>query len=602
MKKTILILLLLPCSLAWGKEYHVAPDGSDAAEGTLSSPLRTIGCAARKAMPGDTVTVHEGTYREWVDPACGGTGESDRILYRAAEGEKVELKGSEPVTDWKKGKNGVWTAVLPNSLFGDFNPFVETIEGDWFLDKGRIHHTAEVYLDDVSLYEVERREIVARTDTLIKSHRDPEGSPLMWYAEVDAEQTTIYARFGDADPRRSRVEVTVRPTCFYPSREGVDYLTLRGFHISQAATQWGAPTAEQVGMVATHWSKGWIIEDNVITNSRCSGITLGKEFSTGHNLWSQRGFDGATEYIEVIFAALRKGWNRRNIGSHIVRNNEIAFCEQTGICGSLGCAFSEVYGNHIHDIWVKNQFDGPEIGGIKFHGAVDAYVHHNRIHHCQKGIWLDWMGQGSRVSCNLLYDNFWMDIYYEVDHGPMVCDHNIMLSKMSLWDMSEGIAYIHNLMAGKVEAVSQGRYVPYHLDHSTEVKGLYQIICGDDRFYNNIFCRISADEGQAYGLDTYSKAVIYADGNFTCEDPEVKLEETSDGAVLLTFLPGEKAPSGTKVDSGVLGRTRLSGYPYEQADGSPLSFSEDYLGRKHDPDAPGPGPFGQAAFTGLRVW
>jgi len=596
-----LLLILFPFTQAPGREYHVTTSGSDAADGSLLSPFRTISRAAQLALPGDTVTVHGGTYREWVDPLYGGTDDANRILYRAAEGEVVELKGSEPVTDWKKGKDGVWTAVLPNSFFGSYNPFADRIRGDWFVDLGRVHHTAEVYLDDVSLYEVDRRETVARTDTLIKSRRDPEGSCLMWYAEVGATETTLYARFGTADPRRSRVEVAVRPTCFYPTREGVNYLTLRGFHISQAATQWGAPTAEQIGMVAAHWSKGWIIEDNVITNSRCSGITLGKEYSTGHNLWGQRGFDGATEYNEVIFAVLRKGWDKRNVGSHIVRNNEISFCEQAGICGSMGCAFSEVCGNHIHDIWVKNQFDGPEIGGIKFHGAVDAYIHGNRIHRCQKGIWLDWMGQGSRVSRNLLYDNFWMDIYYEVDHGPMVCDHNIMLSDMSLWDMSEGIAYVHNLMAGYVEAVSQGRYTPYQLDHSTQVKGLYFITCGDDRFYNNLFCRVTGG-AHPYGLDTYAGATVYAEGNLTCTDPEVRLEESPDGSVFLTFLPKEPVPSGKKVDTGVLGRVRLSGYAFEQADGSPLSFPTDFLGRGRNQDAPVPGPFEQSSFTRLKVW
>ena len=76
-------------------------------------------------MPGDTITVHEGVYREWVDPQRGGRGESSRILYRAAEGEKVEIKGSEIVTGWKKVRKGsdIWSVTVPNSLFGSFNPF-----------------------------------------------------------------------------------------------------------------------------------------------------------------------------------------------------------------------------------------------------------------------------------------------------------------------------------------------------------------------------------------------------------------------------------------------------------------------------------------------
>ncbi|MDA3926745.1 MAG: hypothetical protein PF904_18825 [Kiritimatiellae bacterium] len=36
------------------------------------------------------------------------------------------------------------------------------------------------------------------------------------------------------------------------------------------------PTAEQSGLIGNHWSKGWIIEDNTISHSVCSGIALGK--------------------------------------------------------------------------------------------------------------------------------------------------------------------------------------------------------------------------------------------------------------------------------------------------------------------------------------
>ena len=259
------------------------------------------------------------------------------------------------------------------------------------------------FLNDVSLYETHVLEKVFNPDTL-RTLRDPQGSTHVWFAEVDAENTTIYANFGDVDPNKEVTEVSVRPTCFYPTREGLNYITIRGFHISQAATQWAAPTAEQVGMVATHWCKGWIIEDNVIKNSRTNGITLGKERSSGHNLdCNDKRLDGTLHYIEVIFNALRKGWNKDYVGSHIVRNNVISDCEQTAICGSMGGAFSEIYGNHIYNILVKQQHTGAEMAGIKLHGAVDTYIHHNRIHKSGSwGIWLDWMAQGSRVSSNFI--------------------------------------------------------------------------------------------------------------------------------------------------------------------------------------------------------
>ena len=85
---TVLLFLCL-AQLSMSREIHVAIHATDVAPGTAKTPLRTINCAAQKAMPGDTVTVYGGTYREWVNPLFGGLDDARRILYRAAEGETV---------------------------------------------------------------------------------------------------------------------------------------------------------------------------------------------------------------------------------------------------------------------------------------------------------------------------------------------------------------------------------------------------------------------------------------------------------------------------------------------------------------------------------
>ena len=90
----------------------------------------------------------------------------------------------------------------------------------------------------------------------------------------DETNTYIYAQFRDKNPNECLVEINVRPTVFYPARPGINYITVRGLTLCHAATQWAPPTAEQVGLIGTHWSKGWIIENNVISDSRCSGVTL----------------------------------------------------------------------------------------------------------------------------------------------------------------------------------------------------------------------------------------------------------------------------------------------------------------------------------------
>jgi len=135
------------------REYHVSLEGSDSNKGTLSHPFRTISRAAQKAVAGDVIIVHRGVYREWVNPPRGGESNEKRIVYKVAEGEKAVIKGSEVIKGWKRFKGNVWRVVLSNEFFGDFNPYKEIIYGDWFNDKGRVHHRGEVFIDGRTLYE-----------------------------------------------------------------------------------------------------------------------------------------------------------------------------------------------------------------------------------------------------------------------------------------------------------------------------------------------------------------------------------------------------------------------------------------------------------------
>ena len=175
---------------------------------------------------------------------------------------------------------------------------------------------------------------------------------------MDKDHTTLWAQFRGVNPNEQLVEINVRRTVFYPERPGINYITVRGFILRHAATPWAPPTAEQVGLIGTHWSKGWIIENNEISHSRCSGVTLGK-YGDGYDNTSANTAEG---YVKTIERALKNGWNRETIGHHIVRNNTIHDCEQTGICGSLGGVFSQIVSNHIYNIWataaVQRRRDG----------------------------------------------------------------------------------------------------------------------------------------------------------------------------------------------------------------------------------------------------
>jgi len=607
----LLLFIMMGCSEG-SHEYHVAVNGNDSNDGSASKPFKTISEAARKAKAGDVITVHEGTYRELVIPENGGTDETHRIVYQAAKGEKVAIKGSEIIKSWQPVKDGVWKVTIPNTFFGKFNPYQDTIWGDWFNGKGRIHHTGEVYLNGKSLYEVENPNKVTNPRPL-PAAVDIVGSTYTWYTESDKESTTIWANFHNSDPNKEQVEINARPACFFPTKTGLNYITVRGFTISQAATQWAAPTAEQIGMIGPHWSKGWIIENNVISDSKCSGISLGKERTTGHNVWlGDMKKDGAIHYIEVIFRALKIGWSKENIGSHIIRNNTICNCEQTGICGSLGAVFSSITNNHIYNIHEKRQFTGAEMAGIKIHGAIDLLIKSNRIHNCSLGLWMDWMAQGTRISSNLMYHNN-TDLFTEVDHGPILIDNNIMLASTPYSECSEGVATVHNLFTGRIAHwVDKGRFTPYHLPHSTWVAGLITFFGGDHRYYNNIFAtdKQVMKSNDPTGLSRYNDSKlpvwiasnIYFNGaspynrevdaveNKTFE-PNVSVEEKGDEVFLHINVDDSFKKVKTRlVTSELLGKAIAPSAAFENPDGTPLKIDVDYFGNKRSETNPFVGP------------
>ena len=628
----LLILAVFNTSLIYAREYHVSVKGIDSNDGSSLKPFKTIGTAVQHAFPGDTITVHTGTYREWVNPLRGGESDLKRIVYRAAPGEKAEVKGSEVISGWKKEKGTVWKVVIPNSLFGSYNPFQDSVFGDWFYRMGRIHHTGDVFLNGKSLYEKETIEKVYNPipDPKIK---DPEGSTYTWYCESDQNNTTIWANFQKFNPNKELIEISARRTCFYPDKPGINFITISGFYISQAATQWAAPTAEQVGMISTNWNKGWIIENNVICNSKCSGITLGKERGTGHNVWSADkenvNNDGNIHYIEVTFRVLRNGWDKEHTGSHIVRNNTIFNCEQTGICGSMGAAFSTIENNHIYNIWTKRQFTGAEIGGIKFHAAVDAVVRKNRIHDCGRGMWFDWMTQGTRISSNLLYNNDLEDLFLEVNHGPFIVDNNIFLSPAAIRTMSEGGAYLHNLIGGEVYTWPEpNRFTPYFLPHSTNMAGLTTIFGGDDRYYNNIFIGVGnqSDKNSKmhYGTEIYNnvKLPVWMSGNtfyFGAKpgnketnfvdsqsfNPEIKIKEEGDHVYLnLSFDQKFYDHKGELITSDLLGKAKIPRARFDNADGTAFLLNTDYFGNARSAENAVSGPFVnlQKGELNLKVW
>lgn len=724
MKNKLLVFIVCLCIpyCVWGKSFHVAKTGNDLHEGTEVHPFLTIGRAAEIAQPGDVIIIHEGIYRECIVPSFGGKSDKERIVYQAAEGEKVIVSGAELVKGWKYVKNNTWKLTLPNDYFGEENPFDEQIYGSWYRGKGKANHTGMVFLNDrrirecFSLQEImlplkeqpyfytetdgnggkvlmnlewiepsggsrmnsmqasvkggdqavciaivnrwpfgylkdgseiyfDNLDFGASSDSLffqvatlakggmLEVYLDKPDGELLGTAMVtntgDWEQfavfsmplsrkvhgchnvclrlkaptqkldgrTTIWAQFPEGiDPNNEKVEITKRSHVFYPDKVGINYLTINGLILEKAATNWAPPSAEQPGLIGTRWGKGWIIENNTIRYSRCSGIALGRP-TYGHahhyqqmppRIYAEEGCGQTIEQLADYFE--HASWDKEATGHHVIRNNHIYDCGQAGIVGCSGGAFSLIEGNEIHDICMGETFEGDEMAGIKLHFANDAVLKNNHIYRTIRGLWLDWGAQGVQVIGNLFHDNKTEDIFSEVCHGPILIANNILLSDHSL-SVSQGVAGVHNLIKGKVtggkDRCAGGRLTYYYHPHGTRSLGKAPNLGGDYQWFNNLLTnREKFGEWDEPELPITEKGNSFALG-------KVHLVEQTDGWYLELDVPLDSLHqlSTDMIRTAMLRKTVTTCQDFTNPDGSSIKIDKDYMGSRRNRKRPCPGPF-----------
>lgn len=489
--------------------FHVNILSPEGGNGSAEAPFKHINDAAQVAGPGDEVLVAPGVYREYIDPANSGL-EGREIVYRSERPLGAVITGAEELRGWVRYQGNTWVTHISNRIFGSYNPYTQLVEGDWFM--GQALHTGDIYLNDRAMYESANLEECMAGKAYLRSW-EPESAIYRWYTAQEDGETVIYANFQNKDPNQEKVEYSVRRRCIFPSREGRNYIAIVGFAVTKAATTWAPPSCHQDGMIGVNWSKGWRIEGCEISNSKCCGISLGRNYDPDNEqFFFHHQIKSANQMgRESICRALSQGWYKEQVGSHIVRRCHIHHCEQAGIIGRQGCIFSIIEDNHIHHISMMQQVVGAELAGIKLHVPIDVTLRRNHIHHCLMGIWLDWVAQGTRVTGNLLHDNQVpetvrsgyqgvgaQDLFIEASLGPTLIDNNVLLSRESVKIAAQGVACVHNLFCGsftsvgggtdqKVAGVNQPRYFSYHYAHSTHLMGFMSCRHGDNRFFNNIF-------------------------------------------------------------------------------------------------------------------
>jgi alpha-L-arabinofuranosidase len=247
------------------------------------------------------------------------------------------------------------------------------------------------------------------------------------------------------------------------------------------------------------------------------------------------------------------------------------------------------------------------------------------------GVWLDWMAQGAQLKNNLLHDNS-LDIFLEVNHGPLIISNNILLSKKSLLMNSSGAAFVHNLFSGEIDVISyDSRLTPVMKPHSTYVALLHDNPGGDIQFINNLFVNGSntAQYNKAL-LPVIFQGNVYTKGATRTADiaNEQKFGEMNQKAKeqLQKYRDYEAVERDAVVDNDfdasvnlikrdesiyldivlkkdwlnqkrrlvtqkTLTKAIVPRLPFENVNGSPVNINIDYFGRKRSLSNPSPGPF-----------
>ena len=545
-----------------GQVIHVAKNGNDANAGTAASPYLTINHAAQVAQPGDTVLIHAGLYRETVKPARGGTDEAHRITYTNAGDGEVVIKGSEEINSWIRYSGNVWQVSLPASFFGSYNPYAtgQPQGGDGGFFPG--YTAGDVYLDEQAYYEKPAlTNVQSATST--------------WYSQVSNGTTTIYANFGSADPNAGLAEINVRKQIFAPDAWGLGYITVRGLTVKQAANTYSdfpsSPSRTQAGAISVNGGLRWIIEGNTVINARTIGIDIG----LGNDEWAgNRPGTTRTDFH-----------NTNAYGSHIVRNNYIAKCGQSGIAGVFSWN-SQILYNRIEDTNYRNEFSGAETAPIKVHYMNDGLIKGNYVRNSQggnsAGIWTDWGNQNVRVTGNIVINAPW-GYYAEAVHGPILVDNNVFIGDGNIRTLdATGIVFAHNLFLsdGSVTTDGGGRdcyyFQPATMNETTASTAVQKFF-----FYNNLLQNTSLPN------NTTNQTQV-KEGDFTGLISNAHYSATTTGLTLSFDLNAASITGLTSVTKARVGTIPLAN------ESIAADVTTDFFGNPVNTNAIMAGPFANA--------
>ena len=340
-------------------EIHVACNDSNASDnndGTPGRPLKTVAAAARRAQPGNIVTIRGGTYRETV-ARNNLRGDAEHVtVFRAAPGEEVVFEGADPFTNWQLARGRIWNTAWPHHLGNAPRPS-NWPDGAWAYPMWR---KEAVFVDGCPLRPVPGPDALA---------------PGSFCVDEERRELSVWLPDG-SDPNSHAVIASVRGPLWQFQESS--HVRLEGLTFQHSAS----PSQGLAAVLFPTCEAIWIVECRVQWNGGTGIFLMGSDFRLENTVANFNGSQGV------------EGNTLRNCR---FRNNEMSYNNwRSALGGVFGWAFAGLkIGNGT-----ENRIEG--------HVAVNNLTH---------GIWFDFNHRGNVIDGALVHGNWGRGVFLEAGIG-----------------------------------------------------------------------------------------------------------------------------------------------------------------------------------------
>jgi parallel beta-helix repeat protein len=369
------------------RTIHVDGAATSSGYGTEEAPLKTISEAAAIALPGDTVRIAAGVYRESVTLPRGGT--ADAPITFESHGS-VTICGSDPVTGWRRRE-----VIDAEKTNGSERLAGVVFKVSWSFESGESTPAGMPLKPIAHSPDWLRCDLVAVDDRILLMVDDYDslvaGRPWTFFIDRAKKPSTLYIKLPKGiDPDTSRIEAATRSVLFNVADDpDIGYITLRGIRFLHAAN------AAQNGMVRA--KTGWVLEDCRFEASNGLGLKIeGNDVVARRCKFMRNG--------HTSFAA--SGSNRL-----LMENCDFGFNNWRGF-NTAWEASNKVYG-----------CDGVVIRNCR------------SFWNCGPGLWVDFKNRNIEISGCEIFGNYGLEadgggtgVFIEISYGPVSIRNNIIYS------------------------------------------------------------------------------------------------------------------------------------------------------------------------------